>query len=181
MASESIAHSASGLMDYWLRAHSDLRNNCWIPMVATTVYETKIGVGATSQTPFNCKTWVKLRLRCRLVQCLMILNFLCLVKRIKLFWRTWLLFLKKFLHILYLLFLKGVSGSSNGSSEHLIRAKLLENYDKIVLPVTGKKMDVRFKLRIVKLLKVVSITLQRNRNRNQNCRNFRRGTQRKSG
>ena len=101
------------------------------------------------------------------------LNFLCLVKRIKLFWRTWLLFLKKFLHILYLLFLEGVSGSSNRSSEHLIRAKLLENYDKIVLPVTGKKMEVRFKLRIVKLLKVVSITQQRNRNGNQNCRNSR--------
>ena len=101
------------------------------------------------------------------------LNFLCLVKRIKLFWRTWLLFLKNFLHILYLLFLEGVSGSSNGSSEHLIRAKLLENYDKIVLPVTGKKMEVRFKLRIVKLLKVVSITQQRNRNGNQNCRNSR--------
>ncbi|XP_073230148.1 neuronal acetylcholine receptor subunit alpha-7-like [Porites lutea] len=49
--------------------------------------------------------------------------------------------------------LRRVSGSSNGSSEHLIRAKLLENYDKIVLPVTGKKMDVRFNLRIVKLLK----------------------------
>lgn len=141
--------------------------------MATTVYETKIGVGATSQTSFNCKTGVKLRLRCRLVQCIIILNFLCLVKRIKPFWRTWLLFLKKFLHILYLLFLEGVSGSSNGSSEHLIRAKLLENYDKIVLPVTGKKMEVRFKLRIVKLLKVVSITQQRNRNGNQNCRNSR--------
>ena len=86
-----------------------------------------------------------------------------------------------FFHMLYLLFLEGVSGSSNGSSEHLIRANLLENYDKIVLPVTGKKMDVRFKLRIVKLLKVVSITQRRNRNRNQNCRNSRQGTQRKSG
>ena len=148
--------------------------------MATTVYETKIGVGATSQTSFHCKTGVKLRLRCRLVQCLMILNFLCLVKRIKLFWRTWLLFLKKFFHILYLLFLEGVSGSSNGSSEHLIRAKLLENYDKIVLPVTGKKMEVYFNLKIVKLLNVVSITRQRNRNGNQNCRNSRLGIQGKS-
>ena len=90
-------------------------------------------------------------------------------------------FPKKFLHILYLLLLEGVSGSSNGSSEHLIRAKLLENYDKIVLPVTGKKMEVRFKLRIVKLLKVVSITQQRNRNGNQNGRNSQRGIQGKSG
>ena len=90
-------------------------------------------------------------------------------------------FSKKFLHVLYLLFLEGFSASSNGSSEHLIRAKLLENYDKIVLPVTGKKMEVRFKLRIVKLLKVVSITQRRNRNGNKNCRNSRWGTQRKSG
>ena len=63
--------------------------------------------------------------------------------------------------MLYLLFLEGVSGSSIGSSEHLIRAKLLENYDKIVLPVTGKKMEVLFNLKIVKLLNVVSITQQR--------------------
>jgi len=28
MASESIAHSAFGLMDYWLGAHSASRNNC---------------------------------------------------------------------------------------------------------------------------------------------------------
>ena len=28
MASESIAHSAIGLMGYWLRAHSGSRNNC---------------------------------------------------------------------------------------------------------------------------------------------------------
>ena len=145
------------------KAHGQSQTLARVPVVATTVYETKIGVDATSQTSFNCKTRVKLRLWCRLVQCSMILNFLCLVKRIKLFWRTWLIFLKKFLHILYLLFLEGVSGSSNGSSEHLIRAKLLENYDKIVLPVTGKKMEVHFKLKIVKLLKVVSITPQRNR------------------
>ena len=30
MASESIAHSAFGLMGYWLRAHSGSRNNCLI-------------------------------------------------------------------------------------------------------------------------------------------------------
>ena len=30
MASESIAHSAFSLMSYWLRAHSGLRNNCWL-------------------------------------------------------------------------------------------------------------------------------------------------------
>ena len=28
MASESLAHLAFGLMDYWLRAHSGSRNNC---------------------------------------------------------------------------------------------------------------------------------------------------------
>ena len=30
MASESIAHSAFGLMGYWLKAHSGSRNNCLI-------------------------------------------------------------------------------------------------------------------------------------------------------
>ena len=30
MASESIAHSAFGLMGYWLKAHSGWRNNCEI-------------------------------------------------------------------------------------------------------------------------------------------------------
>ena len=31
IASESIAHSALGLMGYWLRAHSGSRSNCEIP------------------------------------------------------------------------------------------------------------------------------------------------------
>ena len=30
MASESTAHSAFGLMGYWLRTHSGSRNNYWI-------------------------------------------------------------------------------------------------------------------------------------------------------
>ena len=32
MGSESIAHSAFSFMDYWLRAHSGSRNNCWIAL-----------------------------------------------------------------------------------------------------------------------------------------------------
>ena len=35
MASESIAHSAFGLMGYWLRAHSGSRNNCKISLACS--------------------------------------------------------------------------------------------------------------------------------------------------
>ena len=36
MASESVAHSAFGLMGYWLRAHSGSRNNCQIFILEPT-------------------------------------------------------------------------------------------------------------------------------------------------
>ena len=43
MGSESIAHSAFGLMGYWLRAHEGERNNCFskIQLVGHKNIETK--------------------------------------------------------------------------------------------------------------------------------------------
>ncbi|XP_078353234.1 neuronal acetylcholine receptor subunit beta-3-like isoform X2 [Oculina patagonica] len=51
--------------------------------------------------------------------------------------------------------IRGVLGGSNASFEHQIRQKLLINYDKNVLPVTGNKtMEVAFDMKISRLVKV---------------------------
>ena len=51
----------------------------------------------------------------------------------------------------------GVSGASNQSYEHKIRAYLLDNYDKTVRPVLGNKsVEVSFSMKISRLVKVVS-------------------------
>ena len=51
----------------------------------------------------------------------------------------------------------GVSGASNQSYEHKIRAYLLEDYDKTVRPVLGNKsVEVSFSMKISRLVKVVS-------------------------
>jgi hypothetical protein len=47
-------------------------------------------------------------------------------------------------------------GRSNGSVEHIVRKAMLDNYDKIVLPVRGKDLVVEFGLKLNKLVKVVS-------------------------
>ena len=51
----------------------------------------------------------------------------------------------------------GVSGASNQSYEHKIRAYLLDDYDKTVRPVLGNKsVEVSFSMKISRLVKVVS-------------------------
>ena len=53
--------------------------------------------------------------------------------------------------------IEGISGSSNRSLEHVIRAELLHDYDKTVTPILGQKpLTVLFEMKIVRLLKVVS-------------------------
>ena len=53
--------------------------------------------------------------------------------------------------------IEGISGSSNRSFEHVIRAELLHDYDKTVTPILGQKpLTVLFEMKIVRLLKVVS-------------------------
>ena len=50
MASESIAHLAFSLMDYWLRAHSGSRNNCLLSLPNLTISLIKLNTTYNKDT-----------------------------------------------------------------------------------------------------------------------------------
>lgn len=67
------------------------------------------------------------------------------------------------MRLLIFLFFKGVTGGSNQSFEHLIRAHLLDNYDKTVRPILGNgSVEVSFGMKISRLVKVVSMLVLTN-------------------